>query len=107
MTRLKSALTKKLIWIEGQGVVEVDSSVNRRVHRAKWPILSDALGVNPEHIGESVKKLAEVGVSAEYTEDGRAVLRDPRHRRDWARAAGVFDRNGGYGDPQRQDHPQS
>lgn len=71
--------------------------------RAKWPIYSDALGVNPDQIPEAQATLAKHGVQAQYTPDGRAIVNDARHRRDWCRAVGLFDRNGGYSDPQSQN----
>ena len=79
--------------------VAVDDRI--KVH-AKWPVLSDAAGVNPAQIPEAKRELAAKGVKVDFTNDGRAIFTDPKHRREVCRAMGLFDRNGGYGDPQRQ-----
>ena len=66
-----------------------------------WPLHSDALGVAPSQRDDAIAEAARVGVPTDYDHEGRAVLRSPKHRKELAEALGYFDRNGGYGDPQR------
>jgi hypothetical protein len=73
-----------------------------RCSTACWPIYSDAMGVNPEQIPEAIEKMEQAGVKMEYTGEGEAILTGPAHRKAAARVAGLFDRNGGYGDPMPQ-----
>jgi hypothetical protein len=66
-----------------------------------WPLHSDALGVAPSQREEAIAEAARVGIPTDYDHEGRAVLRSPKHRKELAEALGYYDRNGGYGDPQR------
>ena len=65
-----------------------------------WPMYSDALGVSPSQIKEAREESIRMGVPTDFTKDGRAILRDKGHRRKYAEANGMYDRNAGYGDPQ-------
>lgn len=76
---------------------------NRNRGRAKWPILSDAMGVSPTQVDEMRRLAKERGVNTDFTPDGRAILTGPAHRAAHARAFGFYDRNGGYGDPAPQN----
>lgn len=67
-----------------------------------WPMLSDALGVNPDQISEAEAHSRSIGIPTHFTADGRAILESPGHRKRYAEALGFFDRNGGYSDPQRR-----
>jgi len=49
-----------------------------------WPILSDGLGCHPDQI-PAMRRTA----GCEFTQDGRAILRNPQHRREVARRAGL------------------
>lgn len=64
-----------------------------------WPMKSDAAGVHPDQIQEAYQHSVKVGIPTEFTPDGRAVFTSRKHRRDYCRAIGLHDRNGGYGDP--------
>lgn len=61
---------------------------------AQWPILSDAAGVDPRHVPEWTEEMRRRGVSLDYAPDGRAIFRDPAHRRRCLKALGMFDRLG-------------
>ena len=63
-------------------VVEVKKKAVRKT-KAKWPIVSDAAGVAPSQVGEARRKFADLGL------------------KEHCEAVGLYDRNGGYGDPQR------
>jgi hypothetical protein len=78
----------------------VNVATTRRKERAKWPIISDAMAVNPEHIGKAKAALKEHGVKTDYTPTGEPILRSAAHRKAHAIAMGFYDRNGGYGDPE-------
>lgn len=69
----------------------------------KWPIVSEAMAVNPEQVGEAREILKRAGVNTEYTKTGEPILRSAAHRKQHAQALGFFDRNGGYGDPQARN----
>lgn len=76
---------------------------NRNRPSGCWPMWSDALGVHPDQIPEAVEFAAKRGVSVEFhPETGCVKLDSARHRRAYAEINGVFDRNGGYSDPQRK-----
>ncbi len=63
-----------------------------------WPMLCEASGVHPDQVREATEHARRLGVPTDFTPDGRAILRDRAHRRDYNRAHGFYDRNGGYGD---------
>ena len=80
---------------------------NRRQGRCStWPLVADfSSEVNEEQAAAAVAADAKAGVPTQYvkTEGGAApVWTGPGHRARWCRAHGLFDRNGGYGDPQRR-----
>lgn len=64
-----------------------------------WPIKSDALGVHPKQAREAEEHARQKGVPTEFTPQGQPVFRSREHRKQYCRAYGVYDRNGGYGDP--------
>lgn len=70
-----------------------------RLYRGQWPLASDALGVHPAQIAEARAMAEKHGVPTEFTRDGRAILRDAKHRRRYARLRGYHDLNAGYSDP--------
>lgn len=74
-----------------------------RAHRGKWPIICDAMAVNPEDIKRAKAIAKRAGVHTEYTATGEPILTSQKHRRDHARAMGFYDRNAGYGDPAPQN----
>jgi hypothetical protein len=69
---------------------------------ATWPMESDALGVHPDQVAEARKESERLGVPTNFTSDGKAILESRAHRKAFAEALGFYDRNGGYGDPQRK-----
>jgi hypothetical protein len=62
------------------------------------PIVSDALAVHPDQVEEATQDAIAKGVPTEFLPDGRPILTSRSHRRDYLRAYGFHDRNGGYGD---------
>ena len=72
-----------------------------RCQAKNWPMYSDAAGVNPEQIPEATRHARNVGVPTDFTSDGRAIFTSPHHRKRYCEAHGLYDRNGGFNDPQR------
>lgn len=68
----------------------------------RWPLYSDAMGVHPSQISEQVAADKKAGVPINYTPDGRAIYESASQRKRHCEAHGFYDRNGGYGDPQRR-----
>lgn len=65
-----------------------------------WPMKSDAMGVHPDQIPEVEAHSRRVGVPTRFDKDtGQAILTSPDHRRRYAKAIGLIDRNAGYSDP--------
>lgn len=64
-----------------------------------WPMVSHACGCHPKQIAEMREFLGKRGIKTEYTSDGKAIFRSPRHRRAHARALGMRDFDAGYSDP--------
>lgn len=67
-----------------------------------WPMRSDAAGVLPIQIGEAREESIKRGVPTEFTKDGQAIFTSAEHRKKYCESHGMYDRNGGYGDPQRR-----
>lgn len=73
----------------------------RRHMPGNWPMKSDAMGCHPSQVKEYQQKLAEKGLQADFTKDGRIILNSPKHRKAIGEAMKFYDKNGGYSDPQR------
>lgn len=96
-----SAYRKRFAIVDG---VFTEITQDSRVKTiAKWPVLSDAAGCNPDHIPETRAALSAAGVPTDFTRDGQAIFTGPKHRRDACRVMGLFDRNAGYSDPQARN----
>jgi len=67
-----------------------------------WPLLSDAVGVNPDQRTEAMKHASSIGVPTEFNSKGQAVFTSAGHRKRYCEAIGFIDRNAGYSDPQRR-----
>lgn len=66
-----------------------------------WPHASYAAGVHPAQIPAQQAALKAAGVrTTHYTKDGDPIFEDRAHRKEVCEALGLFDRAGGYGDPQ-------
>ena len=74
---------------------------------ARWPIVSDAMGVSEEQIPEAQAILKQHGVHTDYTPDGRPVLRDRAHRKAHMKALGFYDRSAGFGDQAPEHYVES
>lgn len=91
---------------------DIDASVMQRdLHRehaeyvnapGTWPLLSDAAGVAVHQIPEAVEHSRRIGIPTDFTPDGRAIFTGRQHRKRYCEAIGLYDRSGGYSDPQRK-----
>ena len=88
----------------GNAVRDVVADMRSTVHStgAGWPMLSDAMGVHPDQIPEAREHAARHGIPTDFAPDGRAILRSCDHRKRYGELIGMYDRNGGYGDPQKR-----
>ncbi len=66
---------------------------------AGWPMKCDAMGVHPSQINDERKRAEGLGTRIDFAPDGRAIFESRSHRKEYCRAMGYHDRNGGYGDP--------
>lgn len=66
------------------------------------PIHSDALGVHPKQIQKARESAIAKGVPTDFDDKGRPIFTSRLHRKQYCQAYGFFDRDGGYGDAQRQ-----
>lgn len=62
-------------------------------------ICSDAMGVLPSQIPEALADAKSRGVKIEFDSEGTAMWNSRKERKDYCRAIGAHDRDGGYGDP--------
>lgn len=68
-----------------------------------YPYFSDAMGVNPDQIKDAVEADRRAGFTTEYhPETGALKVTDRVFRKRFAESQGLYDRNGGYGDPQKR-----
>lgn len=66
-----------------------------------YPMVSSAAGVHPGQIKEHMAHLQAMGCGqVNHTKDGDVIFEDKRQRKKVCETLGLFDRNGGYGDPQ-------
>lgn len=73
----------------------------RRKTFAKWPMTSVNAGVNPEQIDELRSFWARNGVKGcDVMPNGDVVWDSPAARKKDCEARSLYDRNGGYSDPQ-------
>jgi len=75
---------------------------SRKAGGEAWPMLSEGMGVHPSQIQEMMAQARAKGVPTDFTADGRAILRTPRHRKQFGEAFRYYDKDGGYADPQRR-----
>jgi hypothetical protein len=69
---------------------------------AGWPMRSEALGVMPGQQAAAIHESRLAGCPTHFDSDGRAVFEDRNHRKKYCEAFGYFDKDAGYGDPQRR-----
>ena len=66
-----------------------------------WPMASDAAGVSPTQAQEAMAHATSIGIPTDFDRQGRAIFTSARHRKAYCEAIGLYDRNGGFSDPQR------
>lgn len=66
-----------------------------------YPYESDACGVHPAQAREQIEHLRQMGCGfVEHSKDGNPIFQDKGQRKRVCEALGLFDRNGGFSDPQ-------
>jgi hypothetical protein len=66
-------------------------------------VISEAMGIHPSQIPEALEYDRRHGLKGvEYLPDGRVKISGRAARKAYAEAHGFYDRNGGYGDPQKK-----
>jgi hypothetical protein len=73
-----------------------------RRRKATWPMKSEALGVMPGQSAEAIQQSRAAGVATHFDEQGYAILESRSHRKKLCEALGYWDKDGGFGDPQRR-----
>lgn len=62
------------------------------------PHPSDALAVHPAQVAEATLNAKIKGVPTEFLPDGRPLMRSRAHQKEYIRAYGFFNKDGGFGD---------
>ncbi len=62
------------------------------------PHPSDALAVHPRQVAEAVENAKLKGVPTEFLPDGRPLMRSRQHQKEYIKAYGFYNRDGGFGD---------
>lgn len=62
------------------------------------PHPSDALSVHPRQVAEAVADAKAKGVPTEFLPDGRPLMRSRAHQKEYIKAYGFHNNDGGYGD---------
>jgi hypothetical protein len=90
----------KEVWMGENKINGILESRRFNTISTSWPMYSDALGVNPDQIDEARAESVRMGVPTDFNKDGQAILESRGHRKKYAEANGMYDRDGGYGDAQ-------
>lgn len=67
-----------------------------------WPMPSLAAAVHPDQVPEAMEHDRKHGIPTQYTDHGEPIFTGPQHRKRYCEVHGLYDRNGGYSDPQRR-----
>ncbi|MEW6439250.1 MAG: hypothetical protein AB1508_19030 [Pseudomonadota bacterium] len=73
-----------------------------RATPGNWPMVSAFAGIHPDQIEQFREFDRRHGVPTDYTPDGDVVFESRSHRKRYCELHGLYDRNGGYGDPQKR-----
>lgn len=79
-----------------------EQSVRAEVRCSNWPQMSDAMAVHPMDIPAAEASAKAGGVPTSFAKDGRPIFTGPKHRKQYCEMEGSYDKDGGYGDPQRR-----
>lgn len=66
--------------------------------RSSNPKLSDALAVHPSQVAEAVADAKKKGVPTRFEADGRPIITSRAHQKQYLKAYGFHNRDGGFGD---------
>ena len=74
-----------------------------KLHKpGNWPMVSTAAGVSASQRKEAIKHSHEIGIPTDFNEEGDAVFTGRKHRKEYCEAIGLYDKDGGDGDPSRK-----
>ena len=93
----------KEVPFEGSGTIARISppgGTGRRTSGAGWPMISWSAATDPRNVKSEQEILKQHGVTTEYTPTGEPIFLSRSHRKRHCEALGLYDRNGGSGDPQ-------
>jgi len=83
--------------------IVADHTASKSSRPGMWPMKSYALGVLPSQVKQAMEHAKSIGVPTEFCpKTGDAIFTSRLHRKRYAEATGHYDRNGGYGDPQKR-----
>ena len=70
-----------------------------KITHDNYPMESDAAGVAPEQVDQEAATARQLGVPTRFNrETGAPIFTSRRHRANYCKAMGLYDRNAGYGD---------
>ena len=104
----KQEVVKLLAKVKRLELCPIDSFAMVRDYQAErgfhnpgnWPMESNAAGVAASQAVEAMQEATKMGIPTEFNkETGDAIFTSRKHRKDYCRAIGLHDRNGGYSDP--------
>ncbi len=75
---------------------------HRKGFASTYPMTSNAAGVAPKQAREATEHATSIGVPTHFNSDGDPEFTSKKHRKDYCEKVGLYDRNGGYSDPQRK-----
>lgn len=100
--RLNGKTVTRDEFLKNKRGIDFKTGIVRTQCAGTWPMYSDAMGVHPDQAKEAYSESIKMGVPTSFDNQGRAIFNSAGHRKAYCEAYGVYDRNGGYGDPQRK-----
>lgn len=63
---------------------------------ARWPMVSENAGCQPDQVAEANAACRKMGIGAEYLPNGDVVWSSAKAKREHIRSIGLYDRDGYY-----------
>tara|TARA_Y100000593_G_scaffold91963_1_gene182186 strand:- start:2079 stop:2447 length:369 start_codon:yes stop_codon:yes gene_type:complete len=103
IAEMESKIDENFSFVDDNGVKWTrDFAVEMGVRKngcAAWPMKSDAAGVHPSQAQEAYETSRKMGIPTRFDPStGQAIFESRGHRKQYLKAHGLHDRNGGYGD---------
>lgn len=103
---------KPMSQFDSAELCDVDSFVMNRDIQAEhghvqdtpgnWPMKSDAAGVAASQAQEAMEHADSIGIPTHFDSEGTPSFTSREHRKKYCEAIGLYDKSGGYSDPQRK-----